>query len=54
MLYCLTTQKVLRGSHWSLGLGGGGGGVKSIRKEMFYRMMHSTHFMYGYMASDIW
>ena len=21
---------------------------------MFYLMMHSTHFNYGYMASDIW
>ena len=24
------------------------------RKEMFYLMMHSTHFINGYMASDIW
>ena len=24
------------------------------RKEMFYLTMHSTHFTYGYMASDIW
>ena len=24
------------------------------RKEVFYLMMHSTHFIYGYMASDIW
>ena len=24
------------------------------RKEMFYLTMHSTHFLYGYMASDIW
>ena len=24
------------------------------RKEMFYLMMHSTHFIYGYMVSDIW
>ena len=23
------------------------------RKEMFYLIMHSTHFIYGYMASDI-
>ena len=22
------------------------------RKEMFYLMMHSTHFIYGYMASE--
>ena len=24
------------------------------RKEMFYLTMHSTHFIYGYMVSDIW
>ena len=24
------------------------------RKEMFYLMTHSTHFIYGYMESDIW
>ena len=24
------------------------------RKEMFYLTMHSTHFTYGYMVSDIW
>ena len=24
------------------------------RKEVFYLMTHSTHFIYGYMASDIW
>ena len=29
---------------------GGGGG----RKEMFYLTTHSKHFIYGYMASDIW
>ena len=23
-------------------------------KERFYLTMHSTHFIYGYMASDIW
>ena len=23
------------------------------RKEMFYLKMHSTHFIYGYMASDV-
>ena len=29
--------------------------IKTLgRKEMFYLMMHSTHFIYGYMASDIW
>ena len=34
------------------------GGFKSLhtgkgRKEMFYLMTHSTHFIYGYMASDM-
>ena len=24
------------------------------RKEMFYLMIRSTHFIYGYMALDIW
>ena len=27
---------------------------KEGRKEMFYLTTHSTHFSYGYMASDIW
>ena len=26
---------------------------KEGRKEGFYLTMHSTHFIYGYMASDI-
>ena len=25
-----------------------------IKKEMLYLTMHSTHFIYGYMALDIW
>ena len=29
-------------------------GYMEGRKEMFYLMMHSTHFIYGYMVSDIW
>ena len=24
------------------------------KKEMFYLTTHSTHFIYGYMTSDIW
>ena len=28
--------------------------ISYVRKEMFYLMTHSTHFTYGYMASDIW
>ena len=27
---------------------------KEGRKEVFYLTTHSTHFIYGYMASDIW
>ena len=27
-------------------------GGKEGRKEMFYLMMHSTHFSYGYMVKD--
>ena len=27
---------------------------KEGRKEMFYLTTHSTHFIYTYMASDIW
>ena len=27
---------------------------KEGRKELFYLTTHSTHFIYGYMASDIW
>ena len=34
------------------------GSLRSIlfsgRKEIFYLTTHSTHFIYGYMASDIW
>ena len=25
-----------------------------VTKEMFYLTTHSTHFIYGYMASDLW
>ena len=28
--------------------------VTTGRKEMFYLTTHSTHSIYGYMASDIW
>ena len=27
---------------------------KEGRKEMFYLTTHSTHFIYGYIVSDIW
>ena len=29
-------------------------GSKTREREMFYLTTHSTHFIYGYMASDIW
>ena len=29
-------------------------GWKERRKEIFYIMSHSIHFIYGYMVSDIW
>ena len=29
-------------------------GEREREREMFYLTMHSTHFIYGYMASDIW
>ena len=28
--------------------------VRTGRQEMFYLTTHSKHFIYGYMASDIW
>ena len=28
--------------------------MQTLRKEMFHLTKHSTHFIYGYMASDIW
>ena len=28
--------------------------IRVREREMFYLMTHSTHFIYGYMASDIW
>ena len=36
-----------RGTKWLTGL-------NRRRKEMFYLTTHSTHFIYGYVASDIW
>ena len=40
-----------------LGMSEGFMGMRQLingRKEMFYLMRHSTGFIYGYMASDIW
>ena len=28
--------------------------VRGREREMFYLTTHSTHFIYGYMTSDIW
>ena len=33
--------------------GRGSAGYNEGRKEMFYLTTHSTHFIYGYMASDM-
>ena len=30
------------------------GSMDGREREMFYLTTHSTHFIYGYMASDIW
>ena len=27
---------------------------RGMEMEMFYLTTHSTHFIYGYMVSDIW
>ena len=35
-------------------LSGMTGKLFKIEREMFYLTTHSTHFIYGYMASDIW
>ena len=40
----------LRGLSRRYGLGGGG----ERERKMFYLTTHSTHFIYGYMTSDIW
>ena len=54
-LLCVEVLKIkLEGNYWGffyswMYIGGFIG-----RKEMFYLMTHSTHFIYGYMASDIW
>ena len=31
-----------------------GNNYRQTDRDMFYLMTHSTHFIYGYMASDIW
>ena len=40
--------------HYIKGQWRGMGGRQSEREKMFYLTTHSTHFIYGYMASDIW
>ena len=35
-------------------MGGREGGREEGRKELFYLKTESTHFIYGYMASEIW
>ena len=45
----LGTQKNLVTSHFNRQIV-----LLEGRKEMFYLATNSTHFIYGYMASDIW
>ena len=40
--------------HWCSTCADHGSKTVPGRKEMFYLTTHSTHFIYGYMASDIW
>ena len=42
----VTTKRVMVSHHYLA--------VMKGRKEMFYLTMHSTHFIYSYIASDIW
>ena len=51
--------RLVLGNTSTLALAGSGGSPRirkknSIQKQMFYLTTHSTHFNYGYMASDIW
>ena len=56
----MVKQRRIQNIHWGGGGGGGGGGgcnnmwPKEGRKDIFYLTTHSTHFIYGNMASDIW
>ena len=36
------------------GHGKGKVNIDEREREIFYLTTHSTHFIYGYMASDIW
>ena len=42
-------EKLLNGSTMGIDLT-----EREKEREMFYLTTHSTHFIYGYMASDIW
>ena len=45
----LTTQWLKKDTHMKTAFNS-----REREREMFYLTMHSTHFIYGYMASDIW
>ena len=48
-IFGLTTWSMMRSTPWfSMP------DLCEREREMFYLMTHSTHFIYGYMASDIW
>ena len=50
------TQHWADSSNWALHSAGAicSSVVRDRKREMFYLTTHSTHFIYGYMASDIW
>ena len=70
MVRCCMSFGLCKGQQVFIGRGMGGGGASSIKhkvismikywlcsireREMFYLTTHSTHFIYGYVVSDIW
>ena len=54
---CFHQSSLILTHHWCLQRVSRGGRLqRAVRREreMFYLTTHSTHFIYGYMASDIW
>ena len=47
-------QTVHQSGAYKKGLGPSSPTLRKDRKEMFYLTMHSTYFIYGYMAPHIW
>ena len=65
-LWVRNAKKSQRSATWALSIGRDSNGfqpplytpcsgdAEEREREMFYLTTHSTHFIYGYMASDIW